>query len=177
MKDLKRQLQQMQKREEKLQDQLTALRGGTGTAHSSPHVASSPSSSQLSRIHTKAGEWAWGAGLLYCTCMCIILWLTALNLSSGPFPVFQCQAHSMHFNATYTHSSISAHSRHFNAMYAHSSILAHSQYFNIMPNPRISMPAQFNTGTIPTFQCWLLFSVWRPSMLAATLYMYIGMTN
>lgn len=32
MKDLKRQLQQMQKREEKLQEQLTALtRGNTGT--------------------------------------------------------------------------------------------------------------------------------------------------
>ena len=33
MKDLKRQLQQMQKREEKLQDQLSALRGIQGVDH------------------------------------------------------------------------------------------------------------------------------------------------
>ena len=36
MKDLKRQLQQMQKREEKLQEQLTALR--TGSAGTSIHI-------------------------------------------------------------------------------------------------------------------------------------------
>ena len=45
MKDLKRQLQQMQKREEKLQEQLTALRGGTGTISSTlqPHPQAHPS--------------------------------------------------------------------------------------------------------------------------------------
>jgi uncharacterized protein YbcV (DUF1398 family) len=42
MKDLKRQLQQMQKREEKLQEQLTALRGGTGTIRTYMHATLSP---------------------------------------------------------------------------------------------------------------------------------------
>ena len=53
MKDLKRQLQQMQKREEKLQEQLTALRGGAGTIGSTLHVTLSQGSLGL---HTETGN-------------------------------------------------------------------------------------------------------------------------